>query len=813
MRFPLRYAYGNVLFGPGEERAALYRIDTVSYPFLPEREKEAWLARLARFAFSVEADFSLWRVNRTYAGESYVEAAEPLLDERYADRADWLAFLAGHEDQLAARRAHLPELYLAVSLRAAPPMRLGANLVRGADKARRRVEELMGVGQERPIARSELEALLAAEERTINRLLQTLPARRASTAELQWLLRRVACRGVAEPGADPHWRPNALVLADEEETRYEPLETDVLRLANAPVLEEDRTLVVDAEECRSYQAMLTLGALPDAAAFPGARAELLFAPLEGVEFPVDACLHARWVGNRAAASQVRRKITEADNAYVEMEQGEHGASWQADENRVLARELDLYLQGEARPPLLRASIGLALGAPSREELDERLELLKAQYGTLEVHRPLGLQPRLFLDHLPRAGGAEIDDYADYLTIEQFGALMPIGDHRVGAQGGVYLGETSGGAGTPVFFDVTEASREGRPPTVLMAGTLGSGKTIAAELLAFAAERRGSLIVNVDPKPDHALDQIPELEGRVDVIELSADKRYRGLLDPLRIAPSSIREDLTASYLMELLPRSAAPTWETQIRRAVRDVVGRDGRSSLEVLDELERSKHPEARQAAEALGIWADSGLGRLAFADGAAERVEAERAVTTIRAHGLALPSAQASPTDYSSNERLSVATLKLVANYAMRLASDPDRHALVIFDEAWALLSTAEGRRLADRLARLGRSQNATLVLATQQLGDVGEIEGLVGTRFIFGLETVAEAQRGLELLGLDPDDEVLVQRVRSYRRGACLIRDIEDRCGEVQIDPVYSDLLAVLDTSPKRREPAEDQVEVTA
>ena len=45
--FSLRYAHQNILFGRGDERAALYRLDTVSYPFLPDRDKLAWLGRLA----------------------------------------------------------------------------------------------------------------------------------------------------------------------------------------------------------------------------------------------------------------------------------------------------------------------------------------------------------------------------------------------------------------------------------------------------------------------------------------------------------------------------------------------------------------------------------------------------------------------------------------------------------------------------------------------------------------------------------------------------------------------------------------------
>jgi hypothetical protein len=72
------------------------------------------------------------------------------------------------------------------------------------------------------------------------------------------------------------------------------------------------------------------------------------------------------------------------------------------------------------------------------------------------------------------------------------------------------------------------------------------------------------------------------------------------------------------------------------------------------------------------------------------------------------------------------------------------------------------------------------------------------------IFGQETVAEARRALELLGLDPDDRALVERVRGYRRGRCLMRDIDDRVAEVQIDPIYEHLLAILDTSPAARPP---------
>jgi hypothetical protein len=70
---PLRFVHENVLVGHGEARAALYRVSTVSYPFMASADKREWLGRLARFAFAVEADFSLWRVNRAYPADRYVE--------------------------------------------------------------------------------------------------------------------------------------------------------------------------------------------------------------------------------------------------------------------------------------------------------------------------------------------------------------------------------------------------------------------------------------------------------------------------------------------------------------------------------------------------------------------------------------------------------------------------------------------------------------------------------------------------------------------------------------------------------------------
>lgn len=803
--FPLRYARANLLIGRGGQAAALYRVAPVAYPYLPVPDKWLVLRRLERFAHVVGADFSLWRVQRAYPAERYADELDALRDRRHADADEWRRYLEAHTERLGELASHVPELYLAVSLAEGPRGGVGSGLVRSADRARRRLEELAGVAGPKPVSGRELEALALAEQAIFERLGGVLRIERARTCDLHWLLRRVELRGVGEPHLDRFWEPDALVVRTPDGSlAYEPLEHDLWRCANAPLSEdpaEPPSLEVEAEEGRSLQALLCLGALPEEAEFPGPRAELLFAPLEGVDFPVDAVLHARWVGNRDALGQVRKRIVDVEQAFREQEEGAlAGPGWIAEEDRVLAREYEAILQSSAHPPMLYGWISLAVGARDRAELERRVEALREQYGPVRLHRPRGLQHQLFFDHLPRTDGGLTPDYEAQLTVEQFGALVPAGTQHVGSDHGIYLGYSPGAGGRPVRYDPTAPSREARTSAVLFAGTLGSGKTLAAQAVAFAAERRGSLVIDFDPKPDHGLHRIAALEGRVDALELSADPEHRGRLDPLRIGLAELREELAASYLLELL-RDPPPAWENQVQRAVRDAVRAGERGLLAVVERLRGSEVEAAREVGDALEVVSDFGLARLGFGTGDEPDVEAAKPVTTIRTPGLTLPDPGASRETYTRTERVSVAALSLVAALCLRLvAGDRSRHKVVLLDEAWFLLASTQGRALLNRLVRLGRAYNATVLLATQRLEDLGDLSDLVGTYFVFGQESDREARRALELLGLDPSDAILAGRLKEFRRGRCLMRDLDGRVGELQVDPAVPGLLAALDTTPR-------------
>jgi len=809
---PITFAYRNLVFGRDANDAwALYRIQTTSYDGLSAPDKRDLLGALAGFAYTAEADFQLLRVSRAWSIADYLEGARALTDPRHGHHDEWENYLAGHDTALAGRATAHPEVYLAVRLAPAEPpisRQLATAAGHGLAAILQTARQTLGARDARGLSRRALELLLADEHKTFARAVDYLDIDRATTRQLEWLVRRGFSRGLCEPELDEAFDAQALVIADEtDEQRYIPLERDLLRLMDTPIELGPRELTVHAEQGQSHQALLCLGALPEAVPFPGRQAELLFAPLEALDFGVDASVCARYIANEAAVSLIRKKIVDADNTYVEESHGDHGPSSATTYRPQAARELEDYLTAGARPPLLCSTISLAVAAASKDELEQRVERVRREYAPVKLHRPLGDQLALFCAHLPGQRG-RVPAYDDYLTVEQLGAMVPTAAHAVGSHTGPYIGHTLSASRQPVLFDLTEASRTARPPSILMAGTLGSGKTLAMELLLYQAFLQGSIIVDVDPKGagDHRLADLPGVAGHVESIELSSERQFAGMLDPLRIAPPELREDLAVSWLIGVLPEPVEPGWRREVISAVRQVADRANQAGQtptcgEVVARLVASEDPDAREVGRTLDVYADTGLARLGFSRvDAPPPAAAAKQVTMLGIRNLARPLPGTPKAEYSEEERIGQATLRLLAAYAMRLvAADPSRHAVLGFDEAWVLLSDSTGRRLIEVLNRMGRSLNVTPILASQTIAESAELENLLGALFVFGMESEREAARGIELLGRDPDSRELRDQLLRFRAGRCFIRDYHGRVERCQIDLVDPALLHTLDTTP--------------
>jgi hypothetical protein len=811
-RQPITFVYGNLVWGPfSDEVWAVYGLEMQSYEGRPRRGKLDLMGDLADAADGLEADFQLLRITRQWSLEDYVAGADATVDARHGHPAEWRAQLDAQRARLEGRAVARPEVYLAVRL--SHSARTVEARVAAIVRAQRRdvwreLKRSFGVSDPRGLRDSQLADVLADERDAYHRLADYVACERASTATLQWLVARSLCRGLGEPEVDDNFQPQAIVLDDEVERRFVPLEHDVLRLfePRITVMPRDgrwpKCLRVQSELGDSWQAFLTFGALADTTVFPGPSAELLFAPLEAVDFPVDAVFSARHITNEKAVGMVRHGLVHADNIFDEESHGDHGPSAEADKRPQLARELEARLTGPDRTGMLRASVALAVGAPTREELERRVARLRREYGTApKLLRPKDLQLKLFVSHLPGQLFG-VPYYDSMLLPEEFGAMVPTATTHVGTRAGPAIARTLSAAELPVLFDLTEACRSARPPSVLCAGTPGSGKTMLLQYLMLLAALQGSVVCDIDPKGDHRWTDLPEIAGHVEVIELSGDPRWQGLLDPLRIGDEHTREDLATTFLVDLLPIPFPATWRTEIRRAVQAVVGRPQvrqPTCLDVVAEL-LAGDEDARAAGRAIETYARGGLARLGFAS--AERMPpsiASKQITSIRIRQLPRPLPGTPKSELSEDERIGQAVLRLMIALAMRiLSTDRSRHKVVGFEEAWFLLQEPAGQRLIEHLNRWGRSEYATPILVTHLLAEAEQIDNLIGARFIFGQESEAEAIKGLGLLRLDRDDDRLVQRLLSYRKGLAMLRDYEGRVAPIRIDPGPR-LLEDLDTTP--------------
>jgi hypothetical protein len=814
---PISFVYGNLVFGRRLDDAwAAFALPCSSYQWLAEEAKRTRLGALIGALEAVQADLQILRVCRAWNVDAYLSEAQSNgggLRVR-AKRA----YLDAQSERLRARESTEPALFLIVSLRE-PERDISSYVSRAAEQHPREwmrsLARSISSRDRRLLPASELEALRVRADQLHARLRDYLPARPARGIELQWLVRRGFCRGLGEPPLDALHEPRALAFECNGEAVLAPLEADVVRWADGLVEHRGRALRIDSELGVSHQAQLVLGALPERASFPSERVELLFAPIESLPFPLDASLCARFLPNELALRIARRRVQDADQIVRAESDGDQGVSDLGYERTLQARDLLAYLQSSSRPPLLRATLALAIGARDQRELDERVEACRRAYGEIRLHRPLGDQLALFAQHLPGQRTA-VAGYDDTLTSEQVAAMMPTATHAVGSHSGFYLGHTLSGSARPVRFNLREGSERDRNTAILSVGALGSGKTTLAQKLEYEAFLQGARVIDCDPKGDHRFHLLDDVAPHAETIALRPDPALRGMLDPLRVAPEHLRQDAAVSFLRDLLPARAEAAWETAVVGAVDAVIHRSREPTcLEVVRALCEGSDSE-RQVGEALAVYARSGITQLGFADpDVALTPVGERQVTYIPIRDLPAPEPGTRRSEYTQAERVGVQMVRLIAMFAMHLlASERDRLKIFCFDEGWRLLGDPVGRALLASLQRMGRSELAVPIVCTQLVTDAlaGEresLENLLGATFVFGMRSESEAARALSLLGLDPEDRRARERLLEMDAGRCLFRDHSGRVEAIQVELAGQGLLRAFSTTPGARAGDEDMV----
>lgn len=640
------------------------------------------------------------------------------------------------------------------------------------------------------------------------RLAAGLGLQPVAAAELRWLYVRGILRGQDPP------------LVDEQPTggvgrAAGPL-VDAVLVEGGGRDDRDRPrhrryVRVDTETATTYQTVLVMSDMPASWVFPDGLGEW-FAAVDQMAFPVDWAARVRLVPNADAQLRSRRQARQL-TAQVDEYEGEPTGpppSLAAAMQAVDAQRSELSASPSA--PELQTTIMFALAAGDLAGLEEQAGELQSLFEGHEylLPRPTGNQLQLLRAMLPGAGlPAVCRDYAQFLMPRDLASGMPIASTRVGDRGGMLLGYSLDGLGQPVLFDPAGGPATGRSGSVGVFGALGSGKSYMGKRAAWAVLARGGRVVALDRTASGEYARFAAAApGRAQVVELSGSST--ACLDPLAVFDGPDRIRYAVGFLSQLTGTSPTGLAGATLAEAVRTVAEADGRL-IDVIDRLrgraDVDGDRDADTLARKLANLAREPVARLAFGDGDVLTMDADYIV--LWTPGLSLPDRDEldRPGDLLPEQVVSQALLYLAAGIARTVAFADHRFAVALFDEAWSLTASPQGRALLLEGVRDGRKHNAAVWLVTQHPDDLGDdrLAELLGPRFVFR-QSGDGARKACRLLGLDPDPRWIERLetddpIEGLASGQCLFRDVRGRVGRIQVATAETpELAAAIDTTPK-------------
>ena len=353
-----------------------------------------------------------------------------------------------------------------------------------------------------------------------------------------------------------------------------------------------------------------------------------------------------------------------------------------------------------------------------------------------------------------------------------------------------------------------AAARNRPTAIAITGEPGGGKTTLALLLIHQLALRGATVAVIDPKGDaeSLVEYLKQQGRRARVLPLGA--AAPGLLDPFSFGVDLAEKRTMATETLRLLLPRMSEERESAMIQAVGAVAGMDRPSLGKVVRHLEEADDPAWKNTGAVMRSISEMRLARLCFAPSVGQQIDAEGWTTVFTLAGLTLPDTTTNRDDYSYEQRLSVALLYLVSQFARKLLNGIDRtKAKAIFlDEAWAITSTPEGAKLVPEVSRMGRSRNTALILVSQNAGDLlhEQVTNCLSSVFAFRSTERGEVANVMSLLGVAPSDEHKAV-LRALGNGECIFRDLDDRAGRIGIDLVSDELRDWIDTNPTRAQGA--------
>lgn len=813
MKPPARAIAGNLVWSTDGGVWAVWRVEPFAHAHTAVADKLDSHRRLRGLLVALPTEAMLFSVcERIDPWDVVADMADRVDTDRHPD---WARVCAATATELTDIPLHRRRHYVAAALPRAGAGGIGDSLRNAAHE----ITSRFGIAPS-AISAKDLDAA-RREARSIETAMGShVTVDPATAGEIRWLYARALRRGVDEPAVDQSWEPPVRSTGDGRH-----FGGVLAHLTDAVVTEggssddpdrprHRRYLRVDTTAGPAYQAVLALAGMPHTFAFPGGGGEWFY-HLDELGFPIDWCVRLRSIPNSEAQAKVRRQHRQLIGQVDEYDGEVTGAPPSLAE-AITAVDIErAELAANPAEPELHATVLFSVAADNLADLEDQARAVQSLFEPHEygIGRPTGGQVALLRSMLPGTAAAPVcRDYIQFLLPRDLAGGAPFCGPDVGDPTGLLLGVSlDGGAPSPVLYDPTYGPSVGRTASLAAVGALGSGKSYFLKRMCWDTLARGGQVVTIDRTAVGEYVAFADVApGDTQVVSLTTDSGV--CLDPLRTFAGEDRVNVTLGFLSLLAGCSTHSEEGTVLAEAVHAVAADPDGTLTAVIDTLramaDDPQHPDtaARGLARRLGHFRKMGVGQLAFGDGDPVSLDADFIV--FWAPHLSLPDRDTLLNEHLARQMLPEqivghALIYLVAAVGRQVVfRDPSRFGAALYDEAWALLGSPHGQRLLLEGIRDGRKHNGAIWLASQHPRDLGtgELVDLLGARFVFR-QSAGAVPAATGLLGVDPNGDAAVVLKAGLRPGQCLIRDVRDRVGLIQIlEPVLPELRAAFDTTPR-------------
>ncbi|HEN0283380.1 TPA: ATP-binding protein [Streptococcus agalactiae] len=646
------------------------------------------------------------------------------------------------------------------------------------------------------------------EELLVYSLLSTLKAKRLTDVDLFYYQRMQFLRYVPHTKSEVIANRNMLNVTD---TLIKSLEGGFLKLESA--------------YGSSFVSVLPVGRF--STIFNGFHLGEL---VQRMSFPVELRFKAEFIDKTKLGGTMGRSNTRYDQI---MKEAYNTNTVQQDDILMGAYSLkDLMKKVGNKEEIIEYGCYLVVAGSSLNQLKQRRYAILSYFDDMKVNvyeashdTPYLFQALLYGQDLQKT----TRKWNHLVTARGFSELMLFTNTQSGNRIGWYIGRVDNrltawdsideaimGSKNLVLFNATVANKEDvagkvtKNPHVIITGATGQGKSYLAQMIFLHTAQQNVRVLYVDPKRElrqHYLKVVSDSEyarkfplrkkqiEETNFVTLdSSVKENHGVLDPIVILDKEGASSTAKNMLLYLLKNATEIKLDqtTALTEAISQVIAKREAGEVvgfnQVIEALIDSESDEVQSVGRYFKAIIQNSILELAFSDGDVAGLSYEERVTVLEVADLSLP--KDGSDHISDHESNSIALMFALGAFCKHFGERSDDETVEIFDEAWVLMQSSEGKAVIKSMRRVGRSKYNVLMLVSQSVHDAENDDDTTGFGTIFSFYEKSEREDILRHVGLEVTPKNL-EWIDNMISGQCLYYDVYGNLNMISIHNIHPDI----------------------